>query len=158
MSKNQYISIGELSRRSGVAASALRFYEQRGLVEAHRGAGNQRQFHRSALRRIAVIKVAKELGLTLEEIGAALEGLPRDRPPTRKDWQRLASRWHAQLTARIESLEMLRDNLSGCIGCGCLSLQRCALYNPEDRAAILGQGPRYIQGDSAADILVGDGQ
>ena len=157
MNKNQYISIGELSRRSGVAASALRFYEQRGLVEAHRGAGNQRLFHRSVLRRIAIIKVAKELGLSLEEIGSALGGLPRNRPPTRRDWERLASRWHAQLTARIASLEMLRDNLSGCIGCGCLSLQRCALYNPDDRAASLGQGPRYIQGDSAADIQAGEG-
>ena len=143
-----FLTIGETAQRSGVAASALRFYETRNLIASHRGPGNQRRFHRSMLRRISIIKVAQALGLSLEEISKALETLPNKRTPTRRDWEKLSLKWRDQLDARIANLQKLREKLSGCIGCGCLSLKRCALYNPGDRAAARGAGPRYLLGDT----------
>jgi len=143
-----YLTIGEAAHRSGVAASTLRFYESRGLVSSHRGPGNQRRYHRSMLRRISLVKVAQSLGLTLKEIGEALETLPDKRTPTRKDWEKLSSHWRDQLDERILRLQKMRDSLTGCIGCGCLSLKHCALYNPGDNAASSGTGPRYLLGDS----------
>jgi len=142
-----FLTIGETARGTGVAASALRFYETRKLVRSHRGPGNQRRYHRSMLRRISIIKVAQSLGLSLEEISSALESLPDSRTPTRRDWEKLSLKWRDQLDARIANLEKLREQLSSCIGCGCLSLKRCALYNPGDRAAARGAGPRYLLGD-----------
>ena len=145
---NPYLTIGQTAQRSGVATSTLRFYESRGLIRSVRGPGNHRRYHRSELRRVSVIRVAQTLGLTLREIAQALDTLPHGKPPTRRDWERLSSRWQAELDTRIESLQRLRDQLSGCIGCGCLSLRRCALYNPADRAKSLGTGPRYLLGDT----------
>jgi MerR family redox-sensitive transcriptional activator SoxR len=122
MTKNDiFLTIGETAQRSGVAASALRFYETRNLIASHRGPGNQRRFHRSMLRRISIIKVAQALGLSLEEISKALETLPNKRTPTRRDWEKLSLKWRDQLDARIADLQKLREKLSGCIGCGCLS-------------------------------------
>ena len=143
-----YLSIGQAARRCGVAASTLRFYEQRGLIRSIRNAGNQRRYHRSMLRRISVIRVAQGLGLTLAEIEDALARLPEGRTPTRRDWERLSKSWRHRLDARIAQLESLREKLSSCIGCGCLSLRSCALYNTADRAAGRGPGPRYLLGDA----------
>jgi MerR family redox-sensitive transcriptional activator SoxR len=152
MVKNsKFLTIGETAQRSGVAASALRFYETRKLVSSHRGPGNQRRYHRSMLRRISIIKIAQSLGLSLEEIASALETLPENRTPTRRDWEKLSLNWRDQLDARIANLEKLREQLSSCIGCGCLSLKRCALFNPGDRAAARGPGPRYLLGDAPDD-------
>jgi len=149
MTKNDiFLTIGETAQRSGVAASALRFYETRNLIASHRGPGNQRRFHRSMLRRISIIQVDQALGLSLEEISKALETLPNKRTPTLRDWEKLSLKWRDQLDARIANLQKLREKLSGCIGCGCLSLKRCALYNPGDRAAARGAGPRYLLGDT----------
>jgi MerR family redox-sensitive transcriptional activator SoxR len=141
------LTIGETARRSGVAASALRFYEARGLISSRRGGGNQRRYHRATLRRIAIIRVAQTLGLSLGEIATAFESLPAQRNPTRRDWERLSTRWGQQLEQRIADLQNLRDLLGGCIGCGCLSLTHCSLYNAGDGAASLGAGPRYLLGD-----------
>jgi len=149
MIKNDiFLTIGETAQRSGVAASALRFYETRNLIAADRGPGNQRRYHRSMLRRISIIKVAQSIGLSLEEISTALETLPDKRTPTRRDWEKLSLKWRDQLDARIANLQNLREQLSSCIGCGCLSLKRCALYNPKDCAAVKGTGPRYLLGDT----------
>ena len=138
------LTIGELARRAGVRTSALRFYEERGLIAAARTAGNQRAYPRETLRRVAVIKAAQSLGLSLSDIKAALAHLPNERTPTRRDWERLSRRWAEHLDERIARLQRLRDKLSGCIGCGCLSLRRCALYNAEDAAAKEGPGARYL--------------
>lgn len=152
------IRVNELAHRSGVAPSALRFYESLGLISSERTSGNQRRFHRSVLRRVAVIRVARELGLSLEEIAAVLARLPHDHPLTGDDWERLAAGWREQLDARIAGLERLRDELSSCIGCGCLSLERCGLLNPGDSAAHGGNGPRYLLGDSAVAVPPGPAQ
>lgn len=138
------LSIGEVSARTGVATSALRFYEQRGLISSDRTDGNQRRFPRSVIRRVSVIRAAQRCGLTLGEIGTALESLPTGRDARLEDWQRMSGAWREQLDERIESLRLLRDQLTGCIGCGCLSLDRCDLLNPDDQAARLGSGPRYL--------------
>ena len=143
----EYLSIGEAARRSGVATSTLRFYEARGLISSRRVSGNHRRYHRAMLRRIAIIRVAQQLGLSLGEIGKALASLPRARTPNRRDWTKLSASWGRQLDRRIAELQNLRDRLSGCIGCGCLSMQNCALYNADDSAAELGAGPRYLLGD-----------
>jgi MerR family transcriptional regulator, redox-sensitive transcriptional activator SoxR len=135
------LTIGELAARSGVAPSALRYYERMGLIRATRTGGNQRRYDRSMLRRVAFIRVSAQVGIPLEEIGAALASLPDGRTPTRADWVRLSRAWRSRLDARIALLERLRDTLTGCIGCGCLSLQRCQLYNPGDRLAAAGPGP-----------------
>ena len=145
---SDYLTIGQAASRCGVAASALRFYEQRGLIRSIRNAGNQRRYHRSMLRRISVIRVAQGLGLTLAEIEDALARLPDGRTPTRRDWERLSKMWRRRLDARIAELERIRENLASCIGCGCLSLKSCALYNAGDRAAAGGPGPRYLLGDA----------
>ena len=145
---SDYLTIGQAASRCGVAASTLRFYEQRGLIRSIRNAGNQRRYHRSMLRRISVIRVAQGLGLTLAEIEDALARLPDGRTPTRRDWERLSKMWRRRLDARIAELERLREKLASCIGCGCLSLKSCALYNTGDRAAVHGPGPRYLFGDS----------
>jgi MerR family transcriptional regulator, redox-sensitive transcriptional activator SoxR len=137
------LTIGEVSRRSGVAASALRFYEQRGLITAQRAGSGHRHFPRPVLRRIAFIVFAQRVGLTLDEIGAELAKLPPEGAPTRRDWSRLSRTWTLKIDQRIHELERLRAGLTECIGCGCLSLDRCKLANPEDRAANLGPGPRY---------------
>ncbi len=141
------MTIGEVSRRSGVAASALRFYEQRGLITSERAGSGHRRFPRPVLRRIAFIVFAQKVGLTLEEIGGELSKLPPDRAPTRRDWSRLSTKWSARIDERIAELERLKAGLTECIGCGCLSLERCQLSNPGDRAARLGPGPRYWVGD-----------
>lgn len=144
-----FLTIGEAASRCGVATSTLRFYEQRGLISAIRNAGNQRRYARATLRRISVIRVAQTLGLTLDEIAEALAALPDGRTPTKRDWERLSTRWRSQLDSRIATLQSMREKLSSCIGCGCLSLKSCALYNSEDRAAARGAGPRYLLGDPA---------
>jgi MerR family redox-sensitive transcriptional activator SoxR len=141
------LTISEVSRRSGVAASALRFYEQCGLIAAQRTGSGHRRFARPVLRRIAFIVFAQRVGLTLDEIGAELAKLPPHGAPTRRDWSRLSSTWTARIDQRIHELERLRVGLTECIGCGCLSLDRCKLANPGDRAAGLGPGPRYWIGD-----------
>jgi MerR family redox-sensitive transcriptional activator SoxR len=143
----ELMTIGEVARRSGVASSALRFYEERGLIRSERAGSGHRRYPRPVLRRIAFIVFAQRVGLTLEEIGTELAKLPPDRAPTRRDWSRLSSTWTARIDERIAELERLRVGLTECIGCGCLSLERCKLANPFDRAAARGPGPRYWIGD-----------
>jgi MerR family redox-sensitive transcriptional activator SoxR len=147
------LTIGEVVERSGIPHSALRFYEDQGLVASHRSAGNQRRYHRDVLRRLAFIKVTQRVGMSLAEIGEALSTLPVERAPSLRDWERLSRRWREELDDRITLLVALRDELTSCIGCGCLSLQRCRLYNPHDAAARLGAGPRYLLGDASSDVL-----
>ena len=144
------LTIGDLAARSGVRTSALRFYESRGLITSQRTAGNQRRYARETLRRVAVIRAAQVLGLTLKlkEIERARGLLPDARTPNRRDWERLSVTWRGLLDGRIADLEGLRNRLSGCIGCGCLSLESCPLLNPDDRAANLGAGARYLLADS----------
>jgi MerR family redox-sensitive transcriptional activator SoxR len=144
------LTIGDVARRSGVAASALRFYEERGLITSQREGSAHRHYPRPVLRRIAFIVFAQRIGLTLDEIGAELAKLPPDRAPNRRDWARLSANWRARIEERIAELERLKLGLTECIGCGCLSLDRCALANPDDRAAGLGPGPRYWIGDRPA--------
>jgi len=144
---SELLTISEVARRSGVAASALRYYEERGLITSERAGSGHRRYHRAVLRRIAFIVFAQRVGLTLDEIGGELERLPGNRTPTRRDWSRLSSKWSTRIDDRIAELERLRAGLTECIGCGCLSLDRCQLANPGDRAASLGPGPRYWIGD-----------
>jgi MerR family transcriptional regulator, redox-sensitive transcriptional activator SoxR len=143
----ELLTIGEVSRRSGVASSALRFYEERGLVASERAGSGHRRYPRAVLRRIAFIVFAQRVGLTLDEIGTELARLPPDRAPTRRDWSRLSGTWTSRIDDRIAELERLKAGLTECIGCGCLSLERCRMANPDDRAARLGPGPRYWVGD-----------
>ena len=147
------VTIGELARRSGIAPSALRHYESVGLIASARSGGNHRRYPRSMLRRLAFIRAAQAVGLTLDEVRTALASLPEARTPTAADWRKLASGWAPALDARIAALIALRDRLDGCIGCGCLSLKRCALYNPGDAAARAGAGARYLLGDRPADVV-----
>jgi MerR family transcriptional regulator, redox-sensitive transcriptional activator SoxR len=137
------LTIGELARRTGVATSALRFYEERGLIHGERNASGHRRYPRATTRRVAFILYAQRLGFSLDEIRAELDKLPRDRVPTGEDWDRLNRTWRARIDARIRELERLRDGLTACIGCGCLSLTHCAIFNPDDRAGREGPGPRY---------------
>jgi MerR family redox-sensitive transcriptional activator SoxR len=141
------ITIGEVARRSGVAASALRYYEERDLIRSQRAGSGHRRYPRSVLRRIAFVLFAQKIGLTLEEIGEELARLPNGRVPTRGDWSKLSSRWLARIDERMEELERLRNGLTSCIGCGCLSLDACALSNPSDRVGRRGPGPRFWQAD-----------
>jgi MerR family redox-sensitive transcriptional activator SoxR len=141
------LTISEVARRSGVASSALRFYEERGLIASERVGSGHRRYPRAVLRRIAFIVFAQRVGLSLDEIGAELAELPADRVPTRRDWSRLSQDWRERIDERIAELERLRVGLTECIGCGCLSLDRCALSNPGDRAGRVGAGPRYWLGD-----------
>jgi MerR family transcriptional regulator, redox-sensitive transcriptional activator SoxR len=140
---SRLLPIGEVAQRSGVAASALRFYEERGLITSERAGSGHRRYPRPVLRRIAFIVFAQKIGLTLEEIGSELAKLPPDRAPTRADWSRLSSGWSGRIDERIAELERLKAGLGECIGCGCLSLDRCKLANPDDRAAAGGPGPRF---------------
>lgn len=146
------MSIGELARRTGLSVSAIRFYETRGLVRASRGAGNQRRFARSDIRRLSFALIAQQLGLSLAEIEAELSTLPDQRTPTVADWRAIGARLRGVLAAKITMLQRTSELLDGCIGCGCLSLDRCALYNPGDRAARGGPGPRFLLGDKASDF------
>ena len=139
----ELLTIGEIARRSGVASSALRFYEERGLIASERSGSGHRRYPRAVLRRIAFIVFAQRIGLTLDEIGAELAKLPPHTAPTRRDWSQLSATWTSRIDERIQELERLKLGLTECIGCGCLSLDRCAMANPGDRAGRLGAGPRY---------------
>ena len=139
------LTIGQLAERSGVAPSAIRFYESRGLLEAQRSAGNQRRYEQTVLRRLAFIRAAQRVGLSLEEIGTALASLPEGRTPTKADWARLSRAWRSRLDEQIDRLERLRDRLDSCIGCGCLSLRSCALNNPADTVAERGPGAVFLE-------------
>jgi MerR family redox-sensitive transcriptional activator SoxR len=139
------LSIGELSDRSGVAPSALHFYERNGLIEAERTAGNQRRYRRDTLRRVAFIKTSQRVGLPLKDIREALDSLPDGRTPTKRDWARLSLRWRTELDERIAALQHLRNDLDGCIGCGCLSLKSCWLTNPDDEMAAQGPGAVLLE-------------
>jgi MerR family redox-sensitive transcriptional activator SoxR len=145
------LTIGEVAERTGVATSALRFYETKGLLRSERTTGNQRRYPRSTIRIVSVIRAAQSVGLTLDEIREALSSLPGGRAPTRADWERLSRGWRDRLDGQIQRLEALRADLSDCIGCGCLSLKACALYNPQDSASQAGAGPRYLLGDERPD-------
>jgi len=138
------LSVGEVARRSGVAVSTIHFYESKGLIRGWRSGGNQRRYPRGVLRRVAIIKVAQRAGVPLADIARALAALPQDRPPSRDDWAAMSARWRADLDARIGRLTRLRDQLDGCIGCGCLSLTDCPLRNPEDTLGREGVGPRIL--------------
>jgi MerR family redox-sensitive transcriptional activator SoxR len=140
--KTHVLTVGELSARSGVAPSALHFYERQGLISADRTAGNQRRYRRDTLRRVAFIRVSQRVGIPLARIREALDSLPSGRTPTRADWARLSRMWRSELDERIAALEHLRDDLTGCIGCGCLSLRTCTLQNPSDSLGATGSGPR----------------
>lgn len=142
-----FVSIGELAERAGVATSALRYYEEEGLIESVRTPGNQRQYPKDTLRRIAFVRAAQTVGLTLDEIRRVLQTLPDRRTPNKDDWERVAKSWRPLLEERIAALSRIRDKLTSCIGCGCLSLPACALYNTEDIAARRGAGARYLLGD-----------
>ena len=142
------LSIGDVARRTGLTTSALRFYEEKALIDSARTPGNQRCYTRDVIRRVSFVRAAQRVGLSLEEIRAVLDDLPAGRAPTREDWHELARRWTPWLDERIAALERLRDKLSSCIGCGCLSLDTCALYNPDDAAGRLGPGPRYLLEDA----------
>jgi MerR family redox-sensitive transcriptional activator SoxR len=139
------LTVGEVAARGGVAVSALHFYESRGLIASHRTAGNQRRYPKDVLRRVAIIKVGQEVGISLAEIGAQLATLPDGRSPTVKDWEKLSRQWAADLDRRIARLQKLRHGLADCIGCGCLSIDKCMLRNPKDRLAEEGPGPRRLE-------------
>ncbi len=144
------LTVGEVAQRAGVATSALRFYEANGLITSERTDAGHRRYHADVLRRVGFIRVAQRVGLRLEDIKVALDSLPDGRTPTRRDWAKLAASWQPMLDERIALLEAMKDKLDGCIGCGCLSLDTCALYNPADVAADRGAGPRYLLGDPPA--------
>ncbi|MFC3152955.1 redox-sensitive transcriptional activator SoxR [Litoribrevibacter euphylliae] len=138
------LSVGQVAKRTGVAVSALHFYEQKGLIRSWRNSGNQRRFKREVLRRISIIKAAQKLGISLEQIKQAFASLPNERTPTKDDWTQLSSYWHQLLDQRISQLTQLRDNVTDCIGCGCLSLKACPLYNEDDKLAELGEGAHLL--------------
>ena len=138
------LTIGQVAERSGVAPSAIRFYEDRGLIASERTSGNQRRYAQPTLRRIAFVRAAQQVGLSLKEIRSALDTLPSNRTPTKADWARLSRSWRSRLDEQIHRIEVLRDRLDTCIGCGCLSLKRCSLSNPDDRMADGGPGPRLL--------------
>jgi MerR family transcriptional regulator, redox-sensitive transcriptional activator SoxR len=145
------LTVGQLAARAGVAVTALHFYEEKGLIRSRRTAGNQRRYSRDTLRRVAFIRVAQRVGIPLRMVGEALAGLPEERTPNREDWARLSDSWRAELDTRIEQLTRLRDRLSDCVGCGCLSIDRCVLRNPDDRLGDEGTGPRRLLSRRLAD-------
>jgi len=147
MALNEGLSIGALARRTGLAVSAIRYYEAQGLIKPWRNGGGQRRFNRADLRRLSFVMIAQQFGYTLPQIRQELDRLPDGRTPTKGDWTRISKSFRATLDQRIEMLTRLRDDLDGCIGCGCLSLKACALYNPHDKAGEKAQGPRYLMGD-----------
>lgn len=148
MAGRSEIGIGRLAERTGLTVSAIRFYESKGLVTAARNAGGQRRFARSDIRKLSFVMIAQQLGFTLAEIRRQLDSLPQGRPPTQRDWSRMSRGFRADLDRRIAGLQRLRDRLDGCIGCGCLSLRKCALYNPDDRAGLHGPGPHHLMPDA----------
>lgn len=148
MAMNEGLTIGALAKRTGLAVSAIRYYEAQGLIAPWRNSGGQRRFGRADIRRLSFVMIAQQFGFTLPQIRDQLAGLPGGRTPTKADWARISVGFRSALDQRIETLTKLRDNLDGCIGCGCLSLKSCHLYNPQDRAAALGPGPRYLMGDA----------
>ncbi|MDK2766692.1 MAG: redox-sensitive transcriptional activator SoxR [Sphingomonas sp.] len=150
MRGNELLTIGDLAARTGLSVSAIRFYEGRGLVAPIRTSGNQRRFLRSDIRRLSFALIAQRLGLTIEEIATELNRLPQGRTPTAADWTRISRHFRAEIDRRIALLERTREKLDGCIGCGCLSLKKCGLYNPGDEAASTGAGPRYVLSDAVA--------
>ena len=145
--RSKGLSIGFVAERTGLAVSAVRYYEEQGLVTPSRNAGGQRSFERSDIRRLSFVRIAQGLGFSISEIREALKSLPDNRTPTKADWSRISNEFGSILDARIAQMQSLREKLDGCIGCGCLSLDRCKLHNPDDRAARLGHGPRYLLGD-----------
>lgn len=145
----QLITIGEISRRTGLAVSAIRFYEEKGFIEPIRNSGGHRRFLRSDIRRLSLVMVAQKLGFSLAEIAEEMHALPMGRAPTKQDWSRVSTRLRARISDRIARLERLRETLDGCIGCGCLSVSACKLYNPDDQIAEKGPGPRFALGDRA---------
>ena len=144
------ITIGALAKRTGTTVSALRFYNDRKLIESTRTAGGKRLFKKEVVRRVSFILIAQQLGYTLEQIHSHIGTVPSGRTPTKKDWEKLSSHFRSDLDAKIDQLTRLRDSLSSCIGCGCLSLNSCKLHNPNDQAGLLGPGPRYLMGDKPA--------
>lgn len=144
------LSIGEIAARTGLAVSAIRYYEEEGLIAPWRNAAGRRRFQRADIRRLSFVMIAQQFGFTLPQIRVELDRLPRHRAPTKVDWARISTTFRKDLDTRIARLQKLRDTLDGCIGCGCLSLEACALYNPKDRASARGTGPRYLLGDSPA--------
>jgi MerR family redox-sensitive transcriptional activator SoxR len=142
------LTIGEVARRTGLSVSAIRFYEQRGLVTAGRNSGGQRRFARADIRRLSFVMIAQKMGFSISRIAAALSDLPNHRAPNKAEWSQLAKGFRSELDQRIETLNLLRDRLDGCIGCGCLSLETCALYNGGDKAGRTGTGPRYLLGEN----------
>ncbi len=143
------LTVGEVAARSGVSVSALHFYERKGLIRSHRTGGNQRRYDRDVLRRVSLIQFAQELGISLAEVGSSLSGLPEARPPSRKDWERISRKWAVDLDRRIAALQGLRNKLAGCIGCGCLSIDRCAIFNADDHLAAKGTGPVLLRRGNA---------
>lgn len=141
------LSIGDLASRTGLSVSAIRFYETKGLVTPDRNAGGQRRYEGSDIRRLSFVLIAQQMGLTIEQIGEVMSGLPEGRTPTKADWTRISKGFRLMLDEKIAMMERMRDRLDGCIGCGCLSLKACSLYNPDDRAVRLGVGPRYVLSD-----------
>lgn len=141
---NEQLSIGDVAKRTGLAVSAIRFYEAQGLVTSSRNSGGQRRFARATIRRLSFVLIAQQMGYQLDQIRELLAALPQERTPTQKDWARISRTFRTSLDERIETLERLRDRLDGCIGCGCLSLKNCELYNPNDKAARKGAGPRFV--------------
>ncbi len=147
MDLSEGLSIGDIAARTGLAVSAIRYYEEQGLIAPWRNAAGRRRFQRADIRRLSFVMVAQQFGFTLPQIRIELDRLPRHRAPTKADWTRISQTFRTELDTRIARLERLRDTLDGCIGCGCLSLESCALYNPADRAGQRGTGPRYLMGD-----------
>ncbi|MEM7321083.1 MAG: redox-sensitive transcriptional activator SoxR [Pseudomonadota bacterium] len=148
MPVSEGLSIGDIANRTGLAVSAIRYYEAQGLISPWRNPGGQRRYQRADIRRLSFVMIAQQFGLSLPDIRDVLAGLPGNRTPNAKDWARISLGLRAHLDQRIDTLTRLRDNLDGCIGCGCLSLPKCALYNPDDRAKSKGSGPRYLMGDA----------
>lgn len=146
---NDFISIGKLAERVGISVSAIRFYETKGLISSIRNAGGQRRFLRSDVRRLSFVLIAQQLGFSIQDIVAELSTLPHGRTPTKADWQATSKKFRQVLDERIEVMTKMRDRLDGCIGCGCLSLKACQLYNPEDRASLAGSGPRFVMAEKA---------
>lgn len=153
-SSDPLLAIGALAERTGVSISAIRFYEGKGLVSSERASSGHRRFRRSVVRRLSFILISQRLGYSLDEISAQLARLPDGRTPTERDWNRLATGFAADIDERIAGLQRLRDTLDGCIGCGCLSMQKCAMWNPDDAASSLGTGPRFLLGDTTRDLPV----
>lgn len=153
-SSDPLLAIGAVAQRTGVAISAIRFYERKGLLSSERASSGHRRFRKSVIRRLSFILISQRLGYALDEIKTQLDQLPNSRTPTERDWNRLASQFAIDIDERIAGLQTLRDKLDGCIGCGCLSLDKCSMWNPDDAAAELGDGPRFLLGDASEDVGV----